>query len=99
MNAKVYLAFWMFNVSFMNKVVKVDEAQGGMIPMSNGMVEQAAASAKGTCLDDTGNAVCQIYKITIDNDSSAGQFVDGYVSLKGIQNKSMVGINKAIDKE
>lgn len=65
-----------------DKMTKVDETQGGMIPMSNGMVEQSLKSTKGICLDDNNNAVCQIYKITLTNDSSAGQFVDGYVALR-----------------
>ena len=67
------------------KVTTVDETLGGMIPMSNNMIEPALAAdkGKGVCIDDNNNAVCQIYKITITNDSSAGQFVDGYVALKG----------------
>ena len=65
------------------KVVKVDEVKEGMIPMSNGMVEEAVNNADNdVCVDDNGNAVCQVYKITITNSSSAGQFVDGYVSLR-----------------
>ena len=57
---------------------------GGMIPMSNGMVEASVNNENNdVCIDDNGNAVCQVYKITLTNDSSAGQFVDGYVSLKG----------------
>ena len=66
-----------------DKVTTVDETKGGMIPMSNGMVEAAVNNAKNdVCVDDNGNAVCQIYKITLTNASSAGQLVDGYVSLK-----------------
>ena len=66
------------------KVSDIDTQNQGMIPMSNGMVEAAAlGSGNVTCKDDNGNAVCQIYKITLTNSSSAGQFVDGYVSLKG----------------
>lgn len=65
-----------------SKVTNVDETKGGMIPMSNNMVE-AAVEGDTVCVDDNGNAVCQIYKITITNDSSAGQFVDGYVALLG----------------
>ncbi len=64
------------------KVTTVDETKGGLIPMSNGMVE-SAVSKNEVCVDDNGNAVCQIYKVTITNNSSAGQFVDGYVALKG----------------
>ena len=64
------------------KVTDVDATKGGLIPMSNGMVE-SAVSKNEVCVDDNGNAVCQIYKVTITNNSSAGQFVDGYVALKG----------------
>ena len=64
------------------KVTDVDATKGGLIPMSNGMVE-SAVSKNEVCVDDNGNAVCQIYEITLTNDSSAGQFVDGYVALKG----------------
>ena len=66
------------------KVTTVDETLGGMIPMSNNMVEAAVESdTNKVCVDDNGNAVCQIYKITINNNSTAGQFVDGYVALTG----------------
>ena len=67
------------------KVVKPDEAKGGLIPMTDGMVEKAVtnASTKGACVDDTDAAVCQIYKITISNTGSAALFLDGYVNLTG----------------
>lgn len=76
------------------KVTKADEDKGGMIPMSNTMVEAAlkkpngdfrkdTESAKEICVDDNGNAVCQIYKITVQNNGTAGMFLDGYVSLTG----------------
>ena len=77
----------MANVSFDLAVEKVVDpgASTGMIPMSNNMVEAAAsnASTKGVCVDANGNAVCQIYKITVTNNSSATMFVDGYVALAG----------------
>ena len=67
------------------KTTTADVTLGGMIPMSNSMVEAAVSnkSTKGICVDDNGNAVCQIYKITVTNSSSAGQYVDGYVALRG----------------
>lgn len=67
------------------KVVKPDEEKGGLIPMTDGMVEKAVtnASKKGACVDDTDAAVCQIYKITISNTGSAALFLDGYVNLTG----------------
>ena len=65
------------------KVTTVDETKGGMIPMSNSMVEAAVSNANGACLDSNGNAVCQVYKVTVTNTSTATLFVDGYVSLDG----------------
>ena len=66
-----------------SKVTTVDEA-GGMIPMSSGMVEKAVNNGTNdVCKDDNGNAVCQVYAITVTNTSSAAQYVDGYVALKG----------------
>lgn len=74
----------------------VNGGTAGLVPMSNGMIE-AAVSKKGhnvtteggnataddkVCVDDNGNVVCQIYKITMTNSSTAAVFVDGYVSLK-----------------
>ena len=67
------------------KVTTVDEEKGGLIPMTDGMVEKAVtnASTKGACVDDTDAAVCQIYKITVSNTGSAALFLDGYVNLTG----------------
>lgn len=64
------------------KVVDPGEASG-MIPMSNTMVEKAVSNNGNICKDDNGNAVCQIYKVTVSNDSTATMFVDGYVALTG----------------
>ena len=87
------------------KVTKADAELGGMIPMSNSMVETAVHgtypgatggatktdtgattghySSSNICTDDNGNAVCQVYKITVQNTGSASMFIDGYVSLTG----------------
>ena len=79
----------MASVSFNLAVEKViDPGAGtGMIPMSNSMIEtainDASAPVNNTCVDDNGNAVCQVYKITVTNNSSATMFVDGYVALAG----------------
>lgn len=72
-----------FNM-YVDKKTSVDNSSG-LIPMSNIMVEKAVsnASTKGICVDDNGNAVCQIYKITINNGGTASMFVDGYVTLTG----------------
>lgn len=69
-----------------DKMTDTDVTRGGLIPMSNNMVEQALTknaqvSGKGICVDDNGNAVCQVYKVRVINSSSASMFVDGYVTL------------------
>ena len=84
----------MASVSFgldVHKVTTADEKLGGMIPMSNSMVEAAVkgngkkdtADTQQICVDDNGNAVCQVYKITAVNASTASMFLDGYVTLSG----------------
>lgn len=65
------------------KVTSADDDNGGMIPMSNNMMEQALKSSKGICIDDNGNAVCQVYKITVNNTSTSSMFLDGFVTLTG----------------
>lgn len=67
------------------KITTVDDTNGGLIPMTDGMLNKAVtnASTNGVCVDDTGAAVCQIYKITITNTGSAALFLDGYVNLVG----------------
>lgn len=74
----------MANIGFDLVVTKVVDpgVTSGMIPMSNNMVE-AAVSATTPCQDNNGNAVCQIYEITVTNNSSATMFVDGYAALAG----------------
>ena len=62
------------------KMTNVDQTKGGLVPMSNNMVEQALTK-NDICVDDNDNAVCQVYKITVINTSSASMFVDGYVTL------------------
>ena len=89
----------MASVSFglqVSKVTTADEKLGGMIPMSNSMVEAAvknkndstSADKPEICVDDNGNAVCQIYKISVTNNGTAGMFLDGYVALQGGSDKS-----------
>lgn len=78
----------MATISFDLKVSKasnIDDTKGGLIPMTNSMIQKAVnnVSGNGICVDDNENAVCQIYKITVINSSTASMFVDGYVTLTG----------------
>ena len=60
-----------FDLSVQKKTT-VDESMNnlttGLIPMTNSMVQKAVnnASTKGICVDDNGNAVCQVYKIILN---------------------------------
>ena len=65
-----------------NKMTRIDETKGGLIPMTDGMVG-AAVTASTPCQDEAGNAVCQIYRIRVSNTGSAIIFLDGYVTLTG----------------
>ena len=60
---------------------ETNDATAGLIPMSNSMVEEAVSKNAKACVDDNGNSVCQVYKITVTNTSSASMFLDGYVTL------------------
>lgn len=79
------------NAASINFGLRVERAENndtaGLIPMSNSMVHRAvdttANSSEKVCIDDNGNAVCQVYKITVTNRSSAKIFLDGYVDLTG----------------
>lgn len=63
-----------FGIS-VDRVTTIDMAYG-LIPMKN---KQAPNAAKQKCIDNLGNAGCQIYKITINADSDTVMFLDGYV--------------------
>ena len=76
------------NMASVNFGLKVEPVvnpglETGIIPMSNNMVQKAVSNSGKVCKDDNGNAVCQIYKITVSNSSTATMFVDGYVALAG----------------
>ena len=58
-----------------DKVTTIDMAFG-LIPMKN---NQAPNAASQKCLDDLGNAGCQMYKITVEADSDTVMFLDGYI--------------------
>ena len=67
-------------VSFSLNVEKITTADMafGLVPMKN---NQSPAAAQNECRDDSGNAGCQMYKITINADSDTTMFLDGYISL------------------
>lgn len=60
------------------KVTSIDNAFG-LIPMYD---YKAPSAALEFCEDDLGNAVCQIYKITVKADSPTVMFLDGYITME-----------------
>ena len=58
-----------------DKITSIDMAFG-LVPMKNIHAPNAATQM---CLDDLGNAGCQMYKITVNADSDTVMFLDGYV--------------------
>ena len=76
----------MATITFNLKVDRMTtgDITSGLVPLSNTMVESATVGTNNeTCIDDNGNAVCQIYRITVENAGTAGMFLDGYVTLTG----------------
>ena len=69
-----------------NKITTVDMAYG-LVPMKN---KQAPNAAAQKCLDDLGNAGCQMYKITINADCDTVMFLDGYVVVTPMEERLSV---------
>lgn len=67
-------------LSFSLRVSRVTSADMafGLIPMRN---EESPNAASQLCLDDNGNAGCQIYKIVVSNDYENDMFLDGYIVM------------------
>lgn len=59
------------------KITTIDEK--GLVPMDDDKAPQAVESM---CEDILGYAVCQIYKITVNNTGTVSMYLDGYITLK-----------------
>jgi len=66
------------------KVTNID--QNGLIPMDDELAPYASATG---CLDDHGNAVCQIYKISVTNTGNTNIYLDGYIELALVNEDEM----------
>jgi hypothetical protein len=58
-------------------VTKVTSGEG-LIPLQESLISSAA---KASCIDDNGYTACQIYKLTLKNESNVSVEVDGYITL------------------
>jgi hypothetical protein len=91
----------MATVTFGLTVTKKTNADqtAGLIPMTNSMVEKAVntsarsgTNSNGICVDDNGNAVCQIYKIEVvsqicDISEIRNDGIDGFYKFKELLTK------------
>ena len=79
-------------------------ATGGLVPIADGTAEAPynknllnnALTATTMCVDDDGNTVCQLYKITVKNDGNAPARFDGTLALTAAEytNLKWANINK-----
>ncbi len=66
----------------------------GLIPQTDGAIENAV---KGTildgtlqgCIDGNGNAICQVFEISVTNDSNTDVVLDGFLQLNAKQNPNL----------
>ncbi len=75
------------NYSFGLSVEKVSTNDHyGLIPMDD---EKAAYALENNCQDMNGFAVCQIYKITVNNTGNTAMYLDGYLKLDTVNDDEM----------
>lgn len=70
------------------------DATGGLIPLDQedpaGTAQlQQALSATQQCVDDNGNTVCQVYKITVTNSGSSTAVLSGSLTITGSTFKNL----------
>lgn len=67
------------------KILPTKESTGVMVPqksVSGSSNSPLASALKKGCVDDNRNIVCQVYKITVNNNQgTAREVVDGYISF------------------
>ena len=77
-----------FDLTIENKT-NTDNLNEGLIPLNNNQIENSI-SKKNICQDDNGNQICQIYKITLKNNTEDTILVDGFLTLKGPSNTKIL---------
>jgi len=64
-------------------------SEKGLIPQLDSAIENAVIGTQGNCVDDNINAVCQVYKLTVKNVSSASTYINGKLELNAKNNPNL----------
>lgn len=77
-----------FDLTIENKT-NSDNLNEGLMPLKNNLIENSI-NKKNICQDDNGNQICQVYKITLKNNTEDTILVDGFLTLKGPSNTKIL---------
>jgi hypothetical protein len=66
-------------------VTKVTEGEG-LIPLQESLISKAA---QASCIDSNGYTACQVYKLTLTNQSNVSVEVNGYITLTSTTSKNL----------
>ena len=61
----------------------------GLIPQLDDYITNAVIGRNGSCIDDNNNNVCQVYKITLKNNSAVTVYVNGTLTLNAKNNPNL----------
>ena len=61
----------------------------GLIPQLDDYITSAVIGRNGSCIDDNNNNVCQVYKITLKNNSAVTVYVNGTLTLNAKNNPNL----------
>ena len=61
----------------------------GLIPQLDQYITNAVIGRNGSCIDDNNNNVCQVYKITLKNNSAVTVYVNGTLTLNAKNNPNL----------
>jgi len=75
-------------------------AYGVMVPQKDAYINDAVTgSTNGQCIDDNGNVVCQLYKVTVTNSGSATAVLNGTISLAAEEGSLMHNLKWSVKAE
>jgi hypothetical protein len=66
-------------------VTKVTSGEG-LIPLQESLISKAA---QASCIDSNGYTACQVYKLTLKNESNVSVEVNGYITLTSTTSKNL----------
>ena len=76
------------NVSLTVTKVAPDNSKG-LVPQLSEYITSAITGRNGNCIDDNDNNVCQVYKITVKNNSATTLYVNGRLTIDAKNNPNL----------